>query len=268
MSGGWEGRVALVTGGRRGLGRAYAMELARRGCRVIITSRRPEDEGVTDCLDALRELGGADEARAPFAVPWDMSDPEGDAAVGVALRARSVAVELFVHAAHVFAPHALILGTAPPVLAASLQRNVVAPYALCRRLCRPMARAGFGRVLVVGSLAASTGGVGQVAYIAEKSAMAGLVRAFSAELGRRNVLFNMVEPGIVDTENARESVSVAVREAFARRTLPGRLATAEEVVLASIGLLDPRQGYTTGQILRIAGGADGGGAIGPESSDD
>jgi gluconate 5-dehydrogenase len=254
MSGGWEGRVALVTGGRRGLGRAYAMELARRGCRVVITSRSPEDQGVTECLDALRALGGADEGRAPFAVPWDMSDPEGDAAVGVALRARGVAVELFVHAAHVFAPHALILGTAPRVLAESLQRNVVAPYALCRRLCRPMARAGFGRVLVVGSLAAS--------------AMAGLVRAFSAELGRRNVLFNMVEPGIVDTENARESVSVAVREAFARCTLPGRLATAEEVVLASIGLLDPRQGYTTGQVLRIAGGADGGGAIGRELGDD
>jgi len=258
----WQGRTALVTGGKRGLGRAYAEELARRGCRVIVTSRDPSSADVAACLADLRAIATSAGARDPLAIRWDMRDPNGDADAFASLRAAGAEVELFVHAAHEFPPHDLILATAPADLAESLRVNVVAPYALCRRICRTMVRARFGRILFVGSLAASTGGVGQVAYITEKSALAGLVRAFAAELGSRNVLVNMVEPGIVDTENVRAAVREEARAAFAKRTLSGRLATAREVVLASIGLLDPEQGFTTGQILRIAGGADGGGSFG------
>jgi 3-oxoacyl-[acyl-carrier protein] reductase len=253
--------VALVTGGKRGLGRAYAEELARRGCRVIVTSRRPDEPDVQACLASLQARAPAGSA-APLAVAWDMDDPAGDAAVAASLRAAGIDVEILVHAAHVFPPHKLILSTSPDELAQSLRRNVVAPFALCRRLCRPMSRARFGRILFVGSLTASIGGIGQSIYITEKAALAGLVRAFSAELGARDVLVNLVEPGIVDTENVREGVSVQARDAFARRTLMKRLATPEEVVLASIGLLDPDQGFVTGQTLRIAGGSDGGGAFG------
>lgn len=256
---GWRGRTALVTGGRRGLGRAYADALIQRGCRVVVTSRR--SSGAEAVLAELRALAATHGAPEPHVVAWDMDDAEGDRALEAALGELGLSIELLVHAAHAFSPHKLILATSPADFGASLQRNVVGPFALCRRLCRSMARAEFGRVLIVGSLVASWGGAGQAGYIAEKSALAGLVRAFAAEFGARNVLVNMVEPGIVDTEHTRAAVGDAAREAFRAHALPGRLATPREVVAASIGLLDPDQGFTTGQILRIAGGVDGGGAL-------
>ena len=126
-----------------------------------------------------------------------------------------------------------------------------------------MADRGFGRVLLLGSLVAVTGGVGQVVYITEKAALEGLVRAFAAELGRKGVLLNLVHPGMVDTENVRAKVKEEVRQVYSHLTLAGRLATAEEIAIASLGLMDPRQGYLTGQTVRITGGADSGGVLHP-----
>jgi NAD(P)-dependent dehydrogenase (short-subunit alcohol dehydrogenase family) len=206
----------------------------------------------------MQELAavGPEGTPSPLAIAWDMETPEDDARAAEALKTAGVEVELFVHAAHVPSPHALVFATKPSELAHSLQCNVVAPYALARRLCRGMARAGFGRVLFVGSLAASLGGKGQAAYVAEKAALEGLARSFAAELGSRGVLVNVIAPGIVDTEGVRERVHPDVTRAFAEHALAGRLARPEEIALAGMSLLDPRQGFITGQVLRVAGGSD------------
>jgi 3-oxoacyl-[acyl-carrier protein] reductase len=248
--------TALVTGGRRGIGFAFARELARRGARVAITTR-----DASNVEGRLAELAACSPANAapPIAVPWNMEDdPETAASAAMtALEALGISVGLFVHAAHVFAPHRLVLATKPEMLARSLEQNVVAPFALARRICRSMGRARFGRVLFVGSLVASIGGEGQSAYIIEKSALEGMARAFASEFGTRGVTVNVIAPGIVDTENVRERVRPEIAEAFAARTHEGRLATPEEIALAGMPFLDPRQGSITGQVLRVAGGADG-----------
>jgi 3-oxoacyl-[acyl-carrier protein] reductase len=255
-SNGFAGRTALVTGGLGGIGFAFASELARRGCHVLVTTRDPSAPTVAERLAELAALAPKGVPH-PVAVRWDMTTPGSEVEAMQALEGARLHVDILVHAAHVFSPHRLLLAVKPEDLARSLACNVVAPYALARRVCRSMARAGFGRVLFVGSLAASLGGVGQAIYITEKAALEGMVRAFAAELGRRGVLVNLVAPGIVDTEHVRATVRSDVRSAVAARALPGRLATAEEIAVASMGLLDPRQGYATGQVLRIAGGIDG-----------
>jgi 3-oxoacyl-[acyl-carrier protein] reductase len=149
----------------------------------------------------------------------------------------------------------------PEALAASLGRNVVAAYELLRGAGRRMARRGFGRILVVGSYAAVAGGVGQVAYITEKAALEGMVRAFSAELAPRGVLCNVVHPAIVDTEAVRARVRPELLAAYRRHTPGGRLLSPADVVLPSLALLDPRHAGVTGQALHVTGGAGGGAAL-------
>jgi len=134
-----------------------------------------------------------------------------------------------------------------------------------------MSRAGFGRILILGSLASQLGGVGQVAYITEKSALEGLSRAFSSEFAARGVLLNIVHPGIVDTANVRARVDPRVLHAFARRAAGGRLLQVDEVVRAGLALLDPNQCALTGQALRISGGVDSLPGLlhgGPEGAED
>jgi 3-oxoacyl-[acyl-carrier protein] reductase len=231
----WQDCTALVTGGRGGLGRAYADHLRTLGCQVLVTSRHPQ---------------GPDE------LSWDLAAAGATAQLLDALRAREAAVDLLVHAAHAFEPHRLILETTAPELAASLERNVVAVYGLLRGLARAMRRRGFGRVLLIGSLAAVHGGAGQVAYITEKAALEGMMRAFSAEFAGHDVLFNAVHPGIVDTEAVRQRVSLDVLEAWQARVPGRRLLCPQDVVLASVQLLHPGQRGTTGQSLAVTGGVD------------
>jgi 3-oxoacyl-[acyl-carrier protein] reductase len=224
----WSACTALVTGGRRGLGRAYAEELARLGARVLVTSRS---------------------AAGDAALRWDLDDPASTRELLAALPE----IDLLVHAAHAFGPHAPMVSLRGDELAAALARNVAAPYDLVRGVARRMMRAGFGRVLLLGSYAAVAGGAGQVAYIVEKSALAGLARALSAELAPRGVLVNVVHPAIVDTENVRERVAPDFLERYTRRA---PLLEPLDVVRASIGLLDPRQRGVTGQALLVTGGID------------
>jgi NAD(P)-dependent dehydrogenase (short-subunit alcohol dehydrogenase family) len=234
----WGDCTALVTGGRRGLGRAFAVELERLGCRVLVTSRRPEGEG------QLR---------------WDTDEPESTRALLAGLDGQ--VVDLVVHAAHATPPHTPIVALGAAALAASLSRNVVAAYDLLRGLARRMAREGFGRVLLVGSYAAVIGGVGQAAYIIEKAALEGMARAFSAELAPRGVLVNIVHPAIVDTEAVRERVRPEVLAAYRRRAPAGDLLSPADVVLPSLALLDPRHAGVTGQALAITGGVGSGAAL-------
>ena len=234
----WRECTALVTGGRRGLGRAYASELERLGCRVLVTSRQP---------------GGAGELR------WDLDDPGSTKQLLAALDGE--VVDLVVHAAHAIGPHTPFVAQRAESLAGSLGRNVVAVYDLLRGLARGMMRRQFGRVLLIGSYAAIAGGVGQLAYIVEKSALEGMARALASELAPRGVSVNIVHPAIVDTEAVRERVRPEVLDAYRRLAPSGRLLEPRDVVLPSLGFLDPRHAGVTGQSLPITGGVDLGAAL-------
>jgi 3-oxoacyl-[acyl-carrier protein] reductase len=126
-----------------------------------------------------------------------------------------------------------------------------------RAAARAMRRSGGGRIVIVGSLASQVGGVGQASYIAEKAALTGLTLAFASEFGRDGVSCNVVHPGIVDTENVRERVPAAARDAFAALTTRGRLLTVDDVVSRALPLLDPNAPVPNGESWLIADGAEG-----------
>ena len=253
------GMCAWVTGGRRGLGRAFAARLVAEGAEVVVTTRDPQAAAAQTGLRALEEIAVATGAPMPRLVPWDLE--AADAATTLATQMKTSSPDLVVHAAHVFTPHAPFIAVKPEDFSRSLTVNVGGAYAVCRTAGRLMARKRFGRILLLGSLASTIGGAGQVRYITEKAAFEGLARAFAAELGDRNVAVNVVHPGIVATENVLENVAAPVREGFARATHLGRLLTPEEVVLASWPFLDPRVAALNGQVLRISGGVDSGAAL-------
>jgi 3-oxoacyl-[acyl-carrier protein] reductase len=257
---GWDACRAWVTGGSSGIGHGFALALAARGCEVHITTRAPESPASVSALAAIQRASDewaskhTSTSRAAVAHALDLADIDSVDATVRALKAN--APDLFVHAAHVFAPHTPIVALGADAVAEGLRVNVASAYALLRGAARPMSRAGFGRVVVVGSLASQLGGIGQVAYITEKAALEGLCRAFACEFAARGVLVNVVHPGIVDTANVRARVDAKVLEAFAQRTAAGRLLQVDEVVGASLAFLDPNLCALTGQALRISGGVD------------
>ncbi len=246
-----EGRIALVTGGGRGIGEAIARRLAREGLRVAVTGRSAGD--LTRVAD---EVGG-------FAAPCDVTDP---AALDEALRAVERAlgpVDVLVNNAGL-AESAALERTADDVWARTMELNVTAPFRLCRALVPAMAARGFGRVVNVASNAGLRGYAYTSAYCASKHALVGLTRALAVEYARTGVTVNAVCPGFVDTDMAARSVeriTAATRRdaASARAALEAlspqrRLMTADEVAHAVWSLLPHEARGLNGVALALDGG--------------
>ncbi len=244
--------TAYVTGGRRGLGRAYAEALVLRGAHVHLTGR-DVTELVPTC-DALSELALAHgTASLVHAHAYTLGDAESEARMAEAFKAHPP--DVLVHAAHAFHPHQPIAALKPAPFAEGLRVNVAGAYALLRMAARVMARRGGGRILVVGSLASVTGGFAQAGYVTEKAALEGLVRAIASELASKGVIANIVHPGIVRTENVEARIDGRIAAAYAARTVAGRLLEPAEVAAATLHMVDPAIAAITGQAIVLSGGA-------------
>jgi 3-oxoacyl-[acyl-carrier protein] reductase len=228
----WSGERVLVTGGRRGLGFAYARRLAELGADVRITTRRPEDVGA-----GVRTL------------VWDMNDAESTSRLEAALKADPPSI--VIHAAHDFPEHVPTVGLRADDIAGAVSRHVAASYALIRLASRLMMRAARGRIVVLSSLAVEASPPGQAAYVASKLAVDGIARVLASEVHGRGVGVCVVRPGIVDTENVRERVSAEARRAYGELSGLGRLLTVDEVVDATLPHLDPEGAVPNGTIVRV-----------------
>jgi 3-oxoacyl-[acyl-carrier protein] reductase len=209
---------------------------------------------------ALEELGATVliASRSPCdanALPWDISDPDSSRRLLSELKVRHQSVNMLVHCAHQFSPARLIPQVSPEEFASSLQTNLVPVYALMRGLARGMYRAGFGRVLLLGSLISVFGGAGKIPYIVEKSAFNGLARGFNAEFGKGNVITRVLHPSLVATEGISERVPASLLEDVARGSEGGQLLSVDEVVRASLALLDPGRPDHGDIIVEMTGGA-------------
>jgi NAD(P)-dependent dehydrogenase (short-subunit alcohol dehydrogenase family) len=241
--------TALVTGGSRGLGLAFAQELANRGYRVIVTSRDPDSMQSRNALQSLLP-----HAAGHSAMRWEIGEAGASRSLLREIRSQCISLSAAVHCAYAFMPYAPILTTPPETFMAGVHDNLAASYALCQALCWHMQKNQGGRVLLVGSWAAALGLPGQVAYCAEKSALEGMMRVFAREFAAANVLLNMVHPGIIGTENVLAKLDAAVLENYRRHDPAGSLLTPRDIVLASMSLLDPGQRAVTGKSLILDGG--------------
>jgi 3-hydroxybutyrate dehydrogenase len=249
-----EGKVALVTGGSRGIGAAIAQKLASAGLRVAVAGR----DGAA--LRAVAsEIGGV-------AIEADVSERGSAEAMLAATRAALGEVDVLVPNAGIDAPHKLA-DTTDEVWERVMAINTTSVFALCRGAIPAMAARGWGRVVVVASTAGLAGYAYSAAYCASKHATVGLVRAIAAEIARTGVTINAVCPGFVDTSMAERAVSniatktrgsaESARASLERMSPQNRLISPDEVAHAVLALLPASARGIHGQALAINGGSYG-----------
>jgi 3-oxoacyl-[acyl-carrier protein] reductase len=230
----WQECTALVTGGQGCIGRALVARLQALGVTVYSTARVGHDANV---------------------LAWDMVQPEASTSLVETLKGRQIEADLLIHCAHVFSDAKLIFQVGAEAFQHSLISNVVPLYGVMRHVGRGMSRRRFGRIALLGSLIAQYGGAGKVAYVVEKNAFNGLVRAFSAELGQAGVAVSVLHPSLVDTDTIRERVDAAIIDQLAAASENGRLLTVDQVVDALLPLIDPTREVDGGQVVELSGGA-------------
>jgi 3-oxoacyl-[acyl-carrier protein] reductase len=241
-----EGRVAVVTGASRGIGRAIAVALARQGAYVAVNFAR-NAEAAGETLAAIRSAGGDGELLA--------FDVANSAAVTEAiddLYARKKAVHIAVANAGV-ALDGLLLRMKDEDLAATFATNVNGTLYLARAAVRLMMKARWGRFIAVSSVVGQTGNAGQTAYAASKSAIEGATRSIAREYASRGITANVIAPGFVETDMTA-GIPEAARAKILEGVPLGRLGRPDDVAAAAVYLASNEAGYVTGQVLNVNGG--------------
>jgi 3-oxoacyl-[acyl-carrier protein] reductase len=245
MSGSLEGKVALVTGGSRGIGRGIALALARDGAEIIVTARTTDAAEAT--AEAIRESGGR--ARS---VALDIAEAESVGATAGSLLDHYGKIPILVNNAGITADN-LLLRMKPEDWDRVIQTNLSGVYRLCRALVPSMVRARYGRIVNISSVVGSIGNAGQANYAAAKAGIEAFGRSLARELASRNVTVNSVAPGFIDTDMTR-GLDDKTRKALLEQVPLGRLGTVEDVAAAVRFLVGDGGDYVTGTTIHVNGG--------------
>jgi 3-oxoacyl-[acyl-carrier protein] reductase len=237
------GKVVLVTGGSRGIGRACAVAFSRAGARVVLTY-----SGNDAAAEEALGLAGPG-ARA---VKFDVADTAACAACVEGVVAEHGRLDVLVNNAGV-AVDGLAVRVKDDDWDRQLDTNLKGAFALARAAARPMMKQRGGAIVNVVSVVGEMGNVGQAAYAASKAGLIGLTKALARELASRNVRVNAVSPGFIDTDMTSK-ISAEMRTRLLEAIPLGRLGTAEEVAAGVLFLASDAASYTTGEVLKINGG--------------
>ncbi len=227
-------RSVLVTGGNRGIGLAIARAFADAGDQVAITYRSGEPPA------------------GFLAVRCDITDPEQVEQAYKEIEAQQGPVEVLVANAGVTKDQLLMRMTEDD-FASVLDTNLTGTFRVVKRANRGMLRAKKGRVVLISSVVGLLGSAGQANYAASKAGLVGFARSLARELGSRNITFNVVAPGFVDTDMTR-ALSDEQREAIVAQVPLGRYARPEEIAAAVRFLASDDASYITGAVIPVDGG--------------
>ena len=240
------GKVALVTGGTKGIGAACAVELAKRGAKVSLVGRNLEDEEVSRTRKAVEEAGGS-----PHLIAADMSKP-AEAARCVQETAEALgSVDVLVHSAGGLVSGGLLEVT-PEAWMEGFDVHVHAVYHLCRAVVPEMKRKKEGAILLISSVAGIRGVKMNIAYQAVKGVLPQLTRALAFELADDNIRVNCVAPGIIRTAFHAKMTDEQKKNNLDNRIPLHREGTPAQV--ATLGLELLTNDYVTGETATIDGG--------------
>jgi 3-oxoacyl-[acyl-carrier protein] reductase len=232
-----EGKLALVTGGSRGIGRAIALELGRAGAEVVVGYRTGRDEAVA----VAEEIGGR-------AVEADVSDAESAAALVEA----AGDVDVLVNNAGL-TRDGLLVRMSDEDWRTVIDTNLSSVFYTCRAAARPMMRKRSGTIVNISSIVGVHGNWGQTNYAASKAGIIGFTKSLARELGSRNVRANVVAPGYVTTQ-LTDVLPEEATQAMLTNTPLGRLGDPEDVAGAVRFLCSDAAKFVTGDVLLVDGG--------------
>ncbi|RME33820.1 MAG: 3-oxoacyl-ACP reductase FabG [Gammaproteobacteria bacterium] len=240
-----DGRIALVTGASRGIGRAIALELASRGAGVIGTATT--EEGSERISNYLKENGYSGTGRC-----LDVASPESVSALLEWLAAEGQTPTILVNNAGI-ARDNLLLRMRDEEWDEVIATNLTSIYRLCRGLLKGMMKARHGRIINITSVVALSGNPGQTNYAASKAGMIGFTKSLAREVGSRNITVNAVAPGFIESDMTR-ALPENQRQGLLGQIPLRRLGEAEEVAKAVAFLASEDGAYITGETLNVNGG--------------
>jgi 3-oxoacyl-[acyl-carrier protein] reductase len=238
------GRVALVTGASRGIGRAIALRLARAGAIVAAAAR---GEHAADVVAEISASGGRAES-----VSLDVTDSAAvDRTVASAIE-RHGRIDILVNNAGI-ARDQLLLRLKREDWDAVLATNLTAAFALTQAVLKPMIKQRAGRIICISSVVGQAGNPGQANYAASKAGLIGFAKAVALEVASRGVTVNVVAPGLIETDMTK-TIAERAQEDWSTRIPMRRLGTPEDVAGAVCFLASDEAAYITGQVLAVNGG--------------
>ena len=242
-----ENRIALVTGGSRGIGRAICLALAKRGATVVACARN------TAALDELaseaqkRELRGVIDPQA-----LDVCDRAAIDALVEAVSGKYARIDILVNNAGI-TRDGLLMNMDDEQFEEVLTTNLRSAFWLTRAVSRLMVRQRYGRIVNIGSVSGVMGNAGQANYAASKAGLIGFSKAVAKELGRRKITCNVVAPGFITTDMTA-ALPEKIKEAVAQLVPLGRFGEVQEVAEVVSFLAGDEASYITGQVLLVDGG--------------
>ena len=231
-----EGKVALVTGASRGIGRAIAAELAKQGAKVIGTATT--EEGAKKIPETGRVL--------------NVRDPQQCDALIESIQKEFGDILILVNNAAVTRDN-LALRMKDADWDEVIETDLRSVFRLSRAVMRGMMKARWGRIINITSVVGAAGNPGQANYAAAKAGVVGMTKSLARELGSRSITVNCVAPGFIDTDMTR-ALPEASRAALLAQIPLGRLGEAHEVAAAVAYLASPGGDYVTGAVLHVNGG--------------
>ena len=227
-------RTVLITGGNRGIGYAIAEEFIAQGHRVAVTAR--SGNGPKGSLTVQADVTDS--------ASLDLAIEKVEAELGP--------IEVVVANAGI-TKDTLLMRMSDEEFEAVINTNLTGVFRIVKRVTKSMLRAKYGRVILIGSVVGLLGSAGQVNYSAAKSALVGLARSITRELGGKNITANVVAPGFIDTDMTNE-LGEELANKYRSQIPAGRFAAPEEVAKVVAWVAGEDAGYISGAVIPVDGG--------------
>lgn len=241
---GLTGKVALVTGASRGIGKGIAMRLAQQGASVVLAARG--DNAAAAAADVTAAGGQAE------AVALDVTDTAALERLPATIVEKYGRLDIVVSNAGITRDQ-LLLRLKREDWDAVIATNLTASFVLAQAAIKPMIKQRAGRIIAVSSVVGQMGNAGQTNYAASKAGLIGFAKALAREVASRNVTVNVIAPGMIETDMTR-AIGDKTHAAWADLIPLGRLGSVDDVAAAACFLASDEAAYITGHVLAVNGG--------------